>query len=86
MNITVIIYEPTFKEDSFFNSKIIVNLREFKKLSDLIITNRMAAVETSLDDALDLEVKTQRAAAATSDFTEGVRAFVEKRPAVFTGR
>lgn len=45
-----------------------------------------AAVEAGLDDVLDLEVKAQRAAAATSDFSEGVRAFVEKRPAAFTGK
>jgi len=40
--IEVIIYEPVIKEDNFFNSKIIKNLNEFKKLSDLIVTNRMS--------------------------------------------
>ncbi|CCW17088.1 Enoyl-CoA hydratase [Sphingobium indicum BiD32] len=45
-----------------------------------------AAVESSLEEVLALEVEAQRAAAATSDFSEGVRAFVEKRPAMFAGR
>lgn len=40
--IEVIIYEPVIKEDNFFNSKIIKNLNEFKKLSNLIVTNRMS--------------------------------------------
>lgn len=38
--IEVVIYEPTLKEDSFFNSKVIKDLDEFKKLSDVIVVNR----------------------------------------------
>jgi UDPglucose 6-dehydrogenase len=49
--IKVIIYEPTMKDDRFFNSKIINNLSEFKQLSDTIITNRMS------DDLLDVATK-----------------------------
>lgn len=45
-----------------------------------------AALQSSLDDALDLETRTQRDAVATHDFREGVQAFIEKRPAVFTGQ
>ena len=40
--IDVIIFEPVIEEVDFFNSKVIRDLDEFKKLSDLIITNRMS--------------------------------------------
>ena len=40
--IEVIVYEPVIEEDEFFHSKIIRDLDEFKKLSDLIVANRMS--------------------------------------------
>jgi 2-(1,2-epoxy-1,2-dihydrophenyl)acetyl-CoA isomerase len=45
-----------------------------------------ASEANSLDAQLDLERNLQQEAAETPDYAEGVRAFVEKRPAKFTGR
>ncbi len=45
-----------------------------------------ASCANSLDQQLDLERDLQAKAAATADFREGVAAFIEKRPARFTGR
>ncbi|MFW3355545.1 nucleotide sugar dehydrogenase [Aliarcobacter butzleri] len=39
--IEVVIYEPVLNEDSFFNSKVIKDLDEFKKMSDVIVANRL---------------------------------------------
>lgn len=40
--IEVIIYEPVLNEDEFLNSRVIRCFEEFKSLSDIIVTNRMA--------------------------------------------
>lgn len=45
--IEVVIYEPTFKETYFFNSRVIDDLDEFKKMSDVILVNRF---DNEMDD------------------------------------
>jgi len=39
--IRVVIYEPTLKESEAYNAQVIQSLNEFKRMSDLIIANRM---------------------------------------------
>ena len=39
--IQVIVYEPVFTEPEFFHSKVVNDLDEFKRLSDVIVANRI---------------------------------------------
>ena len=42
--IEVVIYEPSLNEDTFFGSRIIGNIDEFKRYSDIIVANRRSDV------------------------------------------
>ena len=48
--IEIVIYEPVFQEDEFFNSKVIKDLDEFKEISDVIIANRVSENLTDIED------------------------------------
>ena len=40
--IEVVIYEPVLEDDEFFHSKVIRDLDEFKKISDVVVANRLS--------------------------------------------
>ena len=49
--INVVVYEPELDDDQFFNSTVIKDLEEFKKISDVIVANRLS------DDINDVSEK-----------------------------
>lgn len=48
--ITVIVYEPTFEGDDFYNSKVIKSLEAFKQEADVIVANRNTELLTDVAD------------------------------------
>lgn len=49
--IEVIVFEPVLREESFYNSRVVRDLLNFKQLSDVIIANRLT------DDLVDVKDK-----------------------------
>jgi len=49
--IEVVVYEPVIEEDQFYNSRVINDIEEFKKISDVIVANRVT------DDIRDVSDK-----------------------------
>ncbi|THB68573.1 MAG: nucleotide sugar dehydrogenase [Gammaproteobacteria bacterium] len=49
--IEVVVYEPVLEEDTFYNSRVIKSLDEFKKISDVIVSNRIS------DEIMDVKEK-----------------------------
>ena len=48
--IEVVVYEPALSEDSFYNSRVIRDINEFKAMSDVIIANRYS---DDISDVID---------------------------------
>jgi len=49
--IEVVLYEPALKESEFFKSRVISDLDEFKRISDIVVANRIT------DDIIDIKEK-----------------------------
>ncbi len=49
--IEVVVHEPALSEETFYNSKVINDFEEFKKVSDVIVANRLS------EDLRDVEDK-----------------------------
>jgi UDPglucose 6-dehydrogenase len=48
--IEVIVYEPVMKEKEFFGSKVVNDINSFKKLSDIIVSNRFYKELSDVED------------------------------------
>jgi UDPglucose 6-dehydrogenase len=50
--IEVIVYEPVMKEKEFFGSKVVNDVNSFKKLSNIIVSNRFYKELSDVEDKL----------------------------------
>ena len=48
--IKVVVYEPVLEEEEFFHSKVIKDLDAFKKMSDVIVANRLSDALKDVED------------------------------------
>jgi len=40
--IEVVVYDPTLTEEEFYNSRVMKYFEEFKKISDVVVANRLS--------------------------------------------
>ena len=59
--IEIVVYEPELEEPEFFRSRVVKDLEEFKRISDVIIANRKS------DELLDVDEKIYTCLLYTSD-------------------
>ncbi|MCB5250650.1 MAG: nucleotide sugar dehydrogenase [Candidatus Cloacimonadales bacterium] len=48
--IEVVVYEPVLTDETFYNSRVIKDVDEFKKISDVIVSNRMDDILEDVED------------------------------------
>ncbi len=48
--VEVVVYEPTLKDEKFYNSRVIRDFEEFKKISDVIVANRMSELLEDVEE------------------------------------
>lgn len=48
--VEVVVFEPALKEEEFFNSRVIRDLEEFKKVSDVIVANRLSDILMDVEE------------------------------------
>ena len=71
--VEIVVYEPVLEEESFFNSRVIKDLEEFKAISDVIVANRQS-------DALnDVKGKVYTRDLFGSDWLKRCKAFDDKK-------
>jgi 2-(1,2-epoxy-1,2-dihydrophenyl)acetyl-CoA isomerase len=76
--------DESFSEESY---KIVVTIAQMPTAA-LALTKQALnqSISNNLEEQLSLEDELQRKAAASNDYHEGINAFLEKRPAIFTGK
>lgn len=50
--IEVVIYEPSYRDDTFYHSRVIKSLDEFKHISDVIVANRLTGELADVKDKI----------------------------------
>jgi UDPglucose 6-dehydrogenase len=48
--IEVVVYEPELDAKEFFHSRVVTSLEEFKKISDVVVANRLSNNISDIED------------------------------------